>query len=435
MLSKIIKKITPKLIKLFLIKVLNYKSPFYLKNELKRTRIVQKKLIRELKDKEIINVIFLVIHSSVWKYDEVYKLLKNDTRFNLKIVVVPLVRNKLGEMSTYNQTLNFFLKKGYNPTGAYDKTNNSWKDIKSLTKPDIVFFTNPHKLTFDKYYIFNFKDVLTCYVPYAFVVIHSIEIHYDQQFHKLLWIYFLETNYHKKFARKYIKDNDQNLVVSGYPGLDNKFNSNYFPKKVWKEYKDGNAYKIIWAPHWTISGQGGGLDYSSFMEYAHYFIELLKTDSNIQIAFKPHPLLKEKLYKDINWGEDKTNKYYNKWNELPNGQLEEGTYIDLFHFSDAMIMDSASFIVEYLYFDKPIAFTKRDDKVLERFNTFGKEVFNYLYQIKSTEELNDFIDNNIIQRNDYLKVKRNQFLNEKVLPGNGKTASENIYNELLKQLC
>ena len=432
MLKSALKKITPTSFKFFLIKILNYRPVFYLKYQFRKIKLGQEVLLKELKKKEIINVIFLVIHESIWKYDQIYRLLDNDPKFNVKIVIIPLVRrDQLGQMDTYYQTVNYFTDNGYNIVESYDKINNFWKDIKFLTKPDIVFFTNPHRLTFDKYYIYNFKNVLTCYVPYAFVVIHSIEMHYDQFIFKALWKYFLETNQHKVFARNYIKDFGSNLIVSGYPGLDNKFELGFKPKNVWKEYKIDKTYKIIWAPHHTISGQGSGLDYSSFMDYAHYFVELLSIKSNIQIAFKPHPLLKEKLYKDSKWGVEKTDKYYKYWNELPNGQLEEGPYVDLFHFSDAMIMDSASFIVEYLYFDKPIAFTKKDDEVLERFNTFGKKVFNYLYLIKSTEELDEFIDEIIINKNDYLKMTRNQFLNEKILPKNGKTASENIYNELL----
>ena len=88
-------------------------------------------------------------------------------------------------METYNQTLNYFVNSGYSTLSSYDEEKDSWIDIKKTTNPDIVFFKNPNRITFDKYYINEFKDRLTCYVPYAFVVIHSIEGHYNQNIHHL----------------------------------------------------------------------------------------------------------------------------------------------------------------------------------------------------------------------------------------------------------
>lgn len=431
-----IKKRIPLKLKIFLIH--GYKpllKEYKLKKEIKQIRESQKGIVNKLRKENKIKIIFLVIHHSVWKYEEVYRLLEKDPKFNIRVVIIPLVKEGLGDMEVYNKTLNYFDNSKYNVIPSYDKINNSWLDIKVLTKPDIIFFTNPHKLTYDKYYIDNFTDKLTCYVPYAFVVIHSIEMHYNQKIHQVLWKYFVETKHHFDFANLFTKYNNDNVVITGFPSLDKKYCKEYKPRSVWKDFRNGNTIKIIWAPHHTISGQGAGLDYSSFMEYAEYFIDLLETRNDIQIAFKPHPLLKEKLYVNEFWGIEKTNKYYEQWDELPNGQLEEGSYIDLFELSDAMIMDSASFIVEYLYFNKPILFTMHDETVLDRFNSFGKIVFDYLYKSSNKLETFQFISVTVIDNKDVLKESRNKFLHEEILPKNGKTASENIYNELKKELC
>ncbi len=405
------------------------------KQELKKINRFQNEFVKKVKQKDKINVIFLVIHNAVWKYEEVYKLLDEDPTFDVRVVVVPLVRNNEGQLDNYYQTLNYFKNNKYNTIGSFDEENKEWLDIKSITNPDLVFFTNPHKLTFDKYYITNFLDKLTCYVPYAFVVIHSISSHYNQPFHHYLWKHFIETKKHKHFSKKFQLRLNANTLISGFPGLDKIYSNNYLPKNPWKNSSNQKTIKIIWAPHHTIKGQGSGLDYSSFNNYFDFFMSSLKNNQNIQIAFKPHPLLKEKLYLDKDWGQEKTDAYYNKWDELDNGQLEESEYIDLFYYSDAMIMDSASFIVEYLYFDKPILFTKIDDQVLERFNSFGQEVFNYMYQASNEVEVNEFITEIVLEGNDELKDERNKFLKQVVLPQNGKTASENIYTELIKELC
>ncbi len=98
-------------------------------------------------------------------------------------------------------------------------------------------------------------------------------------------------------------------------------------------------------------------------------------------------------------------------------------------------MDSASFIVEYLYFNKPILFTMKDENIKERFNCFGKRVFNYLYTGNDYEDLNIFIENQVLKEKDWMKDKRNKFFNDEILPKSRSTASENIYYEIKKELC
>ncbi len=399
-----------------------------------RIRKRQENYLEYVKSKDKINVVFLVIHDSVWKYEMVYKLFKDDKRFNVKVAIIPLVRFGIAQFETYTQSLDYFASNGYEVIETFDGNTKTWIDVETVFDPDIVFFTNPHKLTFDKYYIDAFKYKLTCYVPYAFVVIHSIEMHYNQAIFFKLWKYFLETPSHLDYAKKYMPGQTKHLMVTGYPSLDRIFQDDYKPKQVWKELKE-ETFKIIWAPHHTISGQGSGLDYSSFMAYSEYFIQLLQARSDLQIVFKPHPLLKEKLYKDKSWGQEKTDSYYQKWDMLENGQLEVGPYIDLFYESDAMIMDSASFLAEYQYFNKPMLFTTIDDDVIGRFNSFGQTIFDIVYKGKDTSDIRNFIDDVVVKGKDTLRGDRMAFFDKYIRQDSSKTASEKIYEELVKVLC
>ena len=429
-----IKKILPASLKKMVVKRFSFVFKQISRLKTMCIRNAQHHLVNVLKDKKVINVVFLVIHDSIWKYEELYRLLDRSKYFNVQIAVIPLVRDGVSQLDTYNQTLEYFKKGNYNTFGTYDATSNVWLDVKSECNPDVVFFTNPHKLTFDKYYINNFTDKLTCYVPYAFVVIGEVRMHYGKDFHQYLWRYFLETETHNEYFKENAFLDNSNGRVTGYPGLDTKLNEDFQAKNVWKELNKLTK-KIIWAPHHTIVGNGAGLDYSSFEEYHQFFIDLCKNNPFIQIAFKPHPLLREKLNSCERWGQEKTDNYFNAWNMLENGQFENGPYIDLFEGSDAMIMDSASFIAEYLYFDKPILFTLRDEDVQSRFNSFGQAIFKVLYQSRDTTQTNEFVKNQVSKEDDFLRVKRNNFLKTKILPANGKLASENIFSELKLQLC
>ena len=152
-----------------------------------------------------------------------------------------------------------------------------------------------------------------------------------------------------------------------------------------------------------------------------------KYNDRVQIAFKPHPVLKFKL---INlWGKEKTEAYYQKWADMPNTQLEEGYYIDLFLTSDAMIHDCASFTAEYLFTRKPVLFIVRDQQQVEsHWNPFGRKCYNQHYHAHGLEDIECFINDIVISGNDPMQPQRETFFNQYLF--DGKLPSENIYNFL-----
>jgi hypothetical protein len=185
-------------------------------------------------------------------------------------------------------------------------------------------------------------------------------------------------------------------VVTGFPGTDIFLDNKYKPENAWKETGE-NLKKIIWAPHHTIDDDKSFLSFSAFLIYADYMLELAaKYKSAVQWAFKPHPILKPKLYEHPQWGKKRTDAYYNRWNEIANGQLEEGSYHDLFLTSDAMIHDSGSFLIEYLYLNKPVCRTDRDDSITDRLNKFGVMAYNMHYHARSEKEIEEFLVNVVI---------------------------------------
>ncbi|MCK5825179.1 MAG: CDP-glycerol glycerophosphotransferase family protein [Ichthyobacteriaceae bacterium] len=390
----------------------------------------QKKNLKEIKLKDKFIVSFFIIHESVWKYSKVYELFNNDPRFEVNVVVCPYVIYGDDNMySTMDSVYKSFTKKGYNTIKTFD--NNKWLDVKKEINPDFVFFTNPHDLTKKEYYFKNFEDRLTCYVPYNFGNSHLFVMMYDQNFHNQIWRLYAETEIHKSYSKKYARNLGDNVVVTGYPGVDCFIDETDDIVNTWK---NNDRKKIIWAPHHTIDNDKAFLSYSSFLTYAEFFLELADIYSNkIQFAFKPHPLLINKLYSDEVWGEKKTNEYYKKWEELENCQLELTDYDGLFKYSDAMIHDSGSFIIEYLYTKKPVMFTINDDNVSSRMNSFGEMAFNQHYHANSKQDIIDFIDM-VIKGEDCKKLDRDKFYADNLVPTNNISASKNIYIDILQQL-
>lgn len=393
-----------------------------------------KRVLHKLKQKDKIKVAFFLIHESVWKYDGVYGLMANDNRFDPIVVVCPYIT--YGEETMFremNKAYNSAKNKGFNVIKTYDETTKQWLDVKSEIKPDMVFFSNPHKLTKDEYYIDHFNDSLTCYVPYNFGNSHLYQQMHNQLFHNYLWRLFAETEFHKDLSIKYARNRGINVIVTGYPGTDILLDKNHFSENIWKQ-KDNRIKKIIWAPHHTIDDNTAFLSYSSFLIYAEFMVRIAhEYKGKIQMAFKPHPILFNRLCQLPNWGTERTKNYYNQWERMENGQLVEGGYIDLFLTSDAMIHDSGSFLIEYLYTGKPVLHTNRDENISDRLNAFGTLAFNQHYHAKNELDIKKFIED-VLNNKDEKKAERELFLASKLLLPNQMSASENIYHELINQL-
>ena len=388
------------------------------------------KIRHKISTKQKVNILFLVIHSPVWQYDDLYKKFLSNKLFNPTIAIIPytMYGDKI-MVEDINNTFKYFLKKKYNVINTYNNKTKTFIDIKEKLKPDIIFFTNPHKITKDEYYINNFyQDTLTCYVPYGIMAANIEQLQYNQEFHNLIWKNFYETEIHKKLAEKYANNKGKNVIITGYPRCDIFLNSKYKPKNVWKK-TNKKLKRVIWAPHHTIEKNDKEMGYSNFLKYHELMFDITKKyKKQIQFAFKPHPILITKLKKHPDWGEHRVLEYYKKWKNGKNTQLELDNYTDLFLTSDAMIMTSLSFLTEYLYVNKPCLFIVRDKTISKKFNEFGFKTFDLTYKSDSIKDIYKFLDNIVLKENDYKKKQRQDFFDKYLIPPNQLTATDNIVN-------
>lgn len=401
---------------------------FYL---IKRAPKRHRKALEIVRKKENIKVAFFLNHESVWKYEVLYDLMEQHPRFEPKIFVCPVVNfgmeNMLFEM---DKAFEVFKNKGHNVIKTYNKETGKYLDIKNTFSPDLVFFTNPHEGLQDyRYYINQFANTLTCYVPYSISTFNH-DFTYDLDFHNLLWNFFTETSIHKAIASGKQRNKGKNCTVTGYPGFDPLL-INKNPKEIWKNINPA-LKKIIWTPHHLMNELS---KVSNFLEYYDFFLELADTyKDKLQITFNPHPLLRVKLENDPNWGKEKTDIYFNKWVNLENGQYGNGYYIDLFLTSDALIHDSGSFMAEYLITGKPLLFMIRNESIIGYLNVFGKKALALHNQSRNQKQVIDFIENVVLHENDSMKAERIAFVKNTLLPENNLTASQNIMNYLENEI-
>lgn len=397
----------------------------------KQMQVKHAELIEQIKGKQKIKVVFLAIHESVWKVDPVFKKMLADPFFEPEVLVCPYtVYGEERMLQDMEQAYKYFSNKGY-PVQKSRKADGSWITLDDL-KPDIVFFTNPHNLTRKEYYEDAYLNYLSCYVPYHHEVVTNAE-QFNQNFHIAQWKIFATNEVSKKITSKISPTKGENVSVTGYPIAEKLLATQKVEnsRKCWKN--NDQRVRIIWAPHHSIE-MNKNVPYSNFIAYADFFKSLSKAyKDKVVWSFKPHPLLKQKLYLHDDWGISKTDEYYEYWSNQEYSQLDEGDYIDLFRTSTAMIHDSGSFLAEYLYLQKPVTFLMSQLNNGQHYSQFGKSALESCEKSYNKEDIQNFVDKVIVDTR--IRKEHLSFLDKYISPySKNKTPSERILEIILNNL-
>lgn len=377
----------------------------------------------QIREKEVITVVFQIWNVSKWKCDSVYKAMEEHPRFTPVIWITDEEASRKSDADAMREKiLSLCQHNKYRYTEASD-----WENLDHSVHPDIVFLMD-HYISFSQMPPPS-VDRLTCYVRYCFPNTNlkgGVEGFMVPQF----LFFFVENESVAKESRPHFPHNGHNIVISGHPVVDSLLEFTPTPTSVWKEQAIQKK-KLIWAPHWTINDDGPAFNSATFLQYAEPMRTLAqKYADKLQIAFKPHPTLYRVLCEHPEWGKEKADSYYAWWEKQPNTQLETGEYKALFQQSDAMIHDSGSFILEYLLMDKPCMYLSRAI-AFPHFNEMNKEALKCYRIGKNLHDIEDFIQHQVINYADTLQEQRHAFVNNYLRPPHGKTAAENIIETIL----
>ncbi len=390
--------------------------------------LYQRLLVWRLRHKEQINVVFVGMSLPMWRYQNLYEAISKHPRFNTTIVVLPCIAYTEEQQKKDIDELVAYLRDRECRFVLGDKDSNAIEEL----QPDILFYPQPYTNYLEERYSHkNFKYRLLCYYPYAFWMSRG-QWSYDQPLHNYAWKLFYSTDLHRRDAQAYALNKGRNVEVVGYPNADNFLRGNHHD--IWKPQAKTKK-RIIWAPHFTI--KPGYVTQSNFLWMAELMSEMAHRYSDrIQFVFKPHPRLFTELCKHEDWGEEKTRQYYEAWHSGENTQLEEGDFIDLFMTSDAMIHDSGSFCVEYLYSGNPVMYVAQnfEEQVAEK-GEFGQLAMRKHYVGRNREEIVRFMEEIVLAGNDPMRKEREEFAERYLIPPHGKTVAENTMDVLLKAFC
>lgn len=407
--------------------------------------------IKRIRKKEKIAVFFVANYASTWIGDGLYQLLDKSQRFEPYILLMPnhTGQNESMVKEEYERNLKYFQERDLRIVQAFHADTGkycSWQTIER--KPDICIWLTPWSgLFYKEFQLGNFPlDILCAYIPYGFMIAENehgnfVYDQYNQLIHNLAWKIFEESKLSLEMAGKYSFIGNVNAVYTGYPKMDGFYEKKKSDFDIWIRVmkKSGNvqAKKIIYAPHHTINNEGTVVFSTFAYNYSHMLELARKYEKETLWVFKPHPQLKFKAIREGIFKDEKEwDHYVQAWKDLKNGEvMEEGGYQEMFLGSEAMILDSISFLAEYLYADRPALLLERKE---QRFNDFGKRLKEVLYTANGQDKaaIEAFVKRIVLDGKDEKKEKRKTFFDDNLnyIKALGNRASENIYHELEKLL-
>lgn len=391
--------------------------------------LILPRVVRRVKACGRVRVVFLPMNCAMWRYGEVYRRMKADSRFDPVIVTAPrIIQPKNSFVREQRELTTYFQSHGVQVVVGFDERQDRWINLSTL-KPDVVFYTQPYDglLPKELEYWHNLRS-LVCYAPYSFQF-NKVGWNWDNALQNYAWRHYVSLPHHVELCRSFSRVQACNAVSVGY-FFEEEYHAalaeRILLEKVWR---GDRRKRVIWAPHHSIV-TGAEFKTSAFLEvYAEMLRLRDKYHEKVVIAFKPHPMLRNNLYQY--WGRDKTEAYYADWDNAENSFLDEGSFIPLFAGSDAMIHCSGSFIVDYIYTGKPVQYVYCKDRNAPDFGEIGDASLRAHYPAHEIADVEKFIEDVVLNGNDPMRKQREDVYGRYLKSPNGKTFSENVIEDIL----
>ena len=328
-----------------------------------------------------------VANDAMYGMDKVFRLmLEQPERWDPMVVIIPDVsRGYPHQKQTYLRAREYF-------TGLYGagRVLDGWymhsDSCPDLTdRFDIIYFADPYDAMAPEVHSIQYastREVLPVYVNYGFDVgYYTMYSRMKGPELNLVWKYFTETVFSQEDCRKLQVIGGKNVVLTGYPKMDSFAE---YPTKP-----EGTKKKILITPHHSVNMEE--LPLSNFRTYHDLLLQLPDLFPEIRFVFRPHPLMFIRLINEKIWTEDQVDRYLQKLERAGIEYSDGGDYLHLFAECDAIINDSGSFTMEWLFTGKPGCFVMNEDLKEEHLTTQMNEAITRYRIARSREDILRFI--------------------------------------------
>ena len=337
-------------------------------------------------------VYFICHEVAQWTFQSIYDAMAEDPRFDPYVFCSnQWIQAEVGSESVRD----YCNRKGMNAVDVVDFAN----------PPDVVFFSMLDKGSVSMPEMA--ECAVLCYIPYSWMLSVASDDYFWRD-DKLAYFsrVYTPTVRESKIALTGRCINPPSVVCSGNPKMDEQAKA--VCTKTCSVWKTTDAKRIIWAPHWSI---GCASDLGTFDLYCRKMLDFVKKHKEIEVCLKPHPMLRSRIaseeiiddlkrkgwyWRDAGITGNEYDGFLKEWDLLQNASImDSGGYEELFATSDAMVLDSISFIAEYMAHNKPMCFISRDsssEKLKSRFNDIGWDLLSSNRVAFSWDDIEKFIE-------------------------------------------
>lgn len=329
-----------------------------------------------------------VMYDSDYGFDSVFrKMILNPSKWDPKVVIIPdILRGEVHSREIYDRTKKFFINL-YGEKYVIDGWNHEDEYYDYTDNFDVIYFNNPYDNMAHQYHKIVFaaqKNVLPLYVTYGYEVSsHFTRARQAGDEINSLWRCYTDTTYSYDDYCKYESRSGRNVKLVGYSKMDNLYG--YLSKKSVLDRK-----KILISPHHTVGNKE--LPLSNFLDYYSLFLKLPLMFPEVDFIFRPHPLLFVTLVNKGIWTWEQVDDYISELTRLGVAYSQGGDYFSVFSEADAIINDSGSFTVEWLFTGKPGCFM-RSSKLKDRsLTTLMRKALSEYTIAYSESDIISFVD-------------------------------------------
>lgn len=363
-------------------------------------------LLREkIKNGQPINVVFMVVNASMFAARPLFDEMRRDSIFKARICVVPDFRWKddpVPRMERVEEELG----NAYGDDSLIRVRSaelGCWPDV--LQGVDMVVYSLPYDVSSFRYNPRSIlgRNILSICVNYGYYRSKYDRTIVARQNYAYFWKVICECDANLEEYREYSICGGMNAEVLGYVKMDRL-------ATVVAEVHDRR--RVLIAPHHSVvGGANKEMQLSNFLRYAKFFLSLPDRYPEIDFVFRPHPFLFTVLAKPGFWGPCRVQDWCNELRSKPNVIWSDGgDYFKEFVESDGCIQDCGSYLVEYLYTQKPCCYMlKCPTDIDDVFTPFGKDCLNQCYLAYNEDAIIHFVEDVIIAGNDSKAESRRAF--------------------------
>lgn len=352
-----------------------------------------------------IHVALLETRRGFWlNHASIYEAMKTDAAFDVQVFAVPK-RSPGGDMDweEYRHLIDFFDREGVPCLRAFNLGSGKWNNPLSFGLPDVVFLCQAHdfqhNFMYGSVYLSRFCKVAI--LPYGFTM---LDLFFRAPCMKNCQYIFSENTYLRDLFLTHAPECEDKLIVTGHPSFDAYMRPLAETQRISRK-SPKTKFRIIWAPHFTVSGGKTPHQCSTFFKYFELFIQLANEHPDLEIVMRPHPELFKFMVDCGAKTEREAKDYRARFEALPNAFIHEGAdYISLFRQADAILLDSLSFIAACAPSGIPVCFLESAERT--RVNSIGERLLHADYAAWDAEEIREFVERVVLGGDDYKKKER-----------------------------